>query len=189
MVASAKMSRSVLESAARHGIPFLGLILDASVIIAPERNVSGRKSCWCSWARYSVRSTASAVTLVELVHGVVRANTPEVRQIRRAFIHVLKKHVPVHPVTDSTVEIAGQISGEQAAKGITLPTADLLNNASAIEQGYAVATLNTRHFERSSGCGLPFRSLSRRERSRTQLRLLIQVGSDDRSNEAQFRFV
>lgn len=57
---------------------------------------------------------------------MARANTLEIRIARRAFIDELKKHVPVHPVTDSTAEIAGQISGEQAAKGITLPADDLL---------------------------------------------------------------
>jgi predicted nucleic acid-binding protein len=93
----------------------------------------------------------SAVTLAELVHGVARAITPEIRTARRAFIDELKKHVPVHPVTDTTAEIAGQISGEQAAKGITLPADDLLIGASAMEQGYAVATLNTRHFQKIPG--------------------------------------
>jgi predicted nucleic acid-binding protein len=93
----------------------------------------------------------SAVTVAELVHGVVRANTPEVRHRRRAFIDELKKHVPVHPVTESTAEIAGQLSGEQAAKGITLPADDLLISASTIEQGYAVATLNARHFQKIPG--------------------------------------
>ena len=91
------------------------------------------------------------MTLAELVHGVARANTSEIRIARRAFIDELKKHVPVHPVTDSTAEIAGQISGEQAAKGITLAADDLLIGASAIEQGYAVATLNIRHFEKIPG--------------------------------------
>ena len=93
----------------------------------------------------------SAVTLAELVHGVSRANTPEIRVARRAFIDEVKKHVPVHPVTDSTAEISGQISGEQAAKGITLPADDLLIGASALEQGYAVATLNIRHFQKIPG--------------------------------------
>lgn len=97
------------------------------------------------------RSPFSAVTVAELVHGVVRANTPEIRDRRRAFIDELKKHVPVHAVTDSTAEIAGQLSGIQAAKGITLPAADLLIGASAIEQGYAVATLNFRHFQQIPG--------------------------------------
>jgi len=62
----------------------------------------------------------------------------EIRDRRRAFIDELKKHVPVHPVTESTAEIAGQLSAEQAAKGISLPADDLLIGASAIEQGYAV---------------------------------------------------
>lgn len=93
----------------------------------------------------------SAVTLAELVHGVARANTPEIRHHRRAFIDELKKHVPVHPVTEDTAEIAGQLSGEQAAKGLTLPADDLLTGASAIEQGYAVAILNVRHLKKISG--------------------------------------
>jgi len=41
----------------------------------------------------------------------------------------------------------GKVSGEQAAKGIRLPFDDLAIGASALEQGYGVATLNARHFE------------------------------------------
>jgi hypothetical protein len=59
-----------------------------------------------------------------------------------------KRHVPVHSVTEETAEIAGMISGELAAKGVVLPMDDLLIGASAVEQGYAVATLNLRHFQK-----------------------------------------
>jgi hypothetical protein len=45
-----------------------------------------------------------AVTLAELVHGVIRANTPEIRTARRAFIGELKKHASLHRATDSTAE-------------------------------------------------------------------------------------
>ena len=91
------------------------------------------------------------MTLAELVHGVARANTPGIRDSRRAFIDELKRHVPVHPITDVTAEIAGQLSGEQAAKGITLPADDLLIGSSAIVQGYAIVTLNIRHFQKIPG--------------------------------------
>jgi predicted nucleic acid-binding protein len=133
--------------------PVLGLILDSSVIIAAERKRQTVEDLLTSieQAFGEVEIAISAVTLAELVHGVARANIPEIRIARRAFIDELKKHVPVHPVTDSTAEIAGQISGEQAAKGITLPADDLLIGASAIEQGYAVATLNVRHFQKIPG--------------------------------------
>lgn len=42
----------------------------------------------------------------------------------------------------------GTISGSQAAKGIKVPGDDLLIGVAALEQGYAVATLNRRHFEK-----------------------------------------
>ena len=134
----------------------LGIILDSSVIIAAERKRQTVEDLLTSveQAFGEVEIAISAVTLAELVHGVARANTPEIRRARRSFIDELKRHVPVHPITDSTAEIAGQISGEQAAKGITLPADDLLIGASAIEQGYAVATLNTRHFQRIPGLHL-----------------------------------
>ena len=133
--------------------PLLGLILDSSVIIAAERKRQTVEQLLTSVGQAfgEVEIAISAVTVAELVHGVARANTPEVRIARREFIDELKKHVPVHPVTDITAEIAGQISGEQAAKGITLPADDLLIGASALEQGYAVATLNTRHFGKIPG--------------------------------------
>ena len=133
--------------------PLLGLILDSSVIIAAERKRQTVEELLASVGRTfgEIEIAISAVTLAELVHGVARANTPQVRESRRAFIDELKRHVPVHPITDSTAEIAGQLSGEQAAKGITLPADDLLIGASAIEQGYAVATLNARHFQKIPG--------------------------------------
>ena len=147
------MSSKGLESAASHGPPLLGLILDSSVIIAAERKRQTVEELLASVGRTfgEIEIAISAVTLAELVHGVARANTPQVRESRRAFIDELKRHVPVHPITDSTAEIAGQLGGEQAAKGITLPADDLLIGASAIEQGYAVATLNTRHFQKIPG--------------------------------------
>jgi len=135
--------------------PVLGLILDSSVIIAAERKGQTVEELLTLIRQTfgEIEVAISAVTVAELAHGVVRANTPEIRLRRRAFIDELKKHVPVHPVTD-TGETAGQLSGEQALKGITLPADDLLIGASAIEQGYGVATLNARHFQKIPGLTL-----------------------------------
>lgn len=135
------------------GSPLLGLILDSSIIIAAERKRQTVEGLLTSIreAYGETEIAISAITVAELVHGVVRASTPEIRDRRRAFIDELKKHVPVHAVTDSTAEVAGRLSGEQAARGISVPTDDLLIGASAIEQGYAVATLNVRHFRQIPG--------------------------------------
>ena len=131
----------------------LGLILDSSVIVEAERKGQTVEQL-LEQVKSSVGEVEIAicsVTVAELVHGVYRANTGEIRQRRRAFIDELKRHVPVHPVTDETGEIIGRISGEQAAKGIKIPFDDLAVGASALEQGYAVATLNVRHFQMIPG--------------------------------------
>jgi hypothetical protein len=116
------MSRKGLESAASHGIPLPGIDprFKRNHRSGTETSERGRSAGVPGPDIGEIEIAVSAVTLAEVVHGVVRANTPEIRQTRRAFIDELKKHIPVHPVTDSTAEIAGQISGEQAAKGITL---------------------------------------------------------------------
>jgi tRNA(fMet)-specific endonuclease VapC len=132
---------------------FLGLILDSSIIIEAERNQRTVEALLTGIRQRfgEVEIAISAVTVAELVHGVERANKAAIRQRRRAFIDDLKQHVPTHPVTDETGELAGTLSGSQAAKGITIPIDDLLIGVSAIEQGYAIATLNRRHFEKIPG--------------------------------------
>ena len=131
----------------------LGLILDSSVIVEAERKGQTVEQLLeqVKGSVGEVEIAICSVTVAELVHGVYRANTREIRQRRRAFIDELKRHVPVHPVTDETGEIIGRISGKQAAKGIKIPFDDLAVGASALEQGYAVATLNLRHFRMIPG--------------------------------------
>lgn len=63
----------------------------------------------------------------------------------------LKAHVPICPVTETTAEIIARIGGEQAAKGVNLPLADLIIGACASELGYAIATNNIRDFSRIPG--------------------------------------
>jgi tRNA(fMet)-specific endonuclease VapC len=128
----------------------LGLVLDSSVTERKHQTVEELLNA--VQKRFGeIEITMSAVSLAELVHAVARVNTPERRERRRAFIDELKKHMPVHPITEATAEIAGTIGGEQAAKGNTIPIDDLLIRSSAIEQGYAVGTINVRHFEKIPG--------------------------------------
>ena len=82
-----------------------------------------------------------SLTLAEIGHGIYRANTPEIRERRRAFLDELKAMVPIHSVTESTAEIIARIGGEQAAKGVTL----------ALELSYLIGTHNVRDFNRIPG--------------------------------------
>ncbi len=93
----------------------------------------------------------SPVTVAELVHGVFRAKASGTSARRRAYIEELIALIPVHPITTGTGWLAGQIEGQEAARGNVLPSSDLLIAAGAIEQGYAVLTGNVRHFEKVPG--------------------------------------
>jgi predicted nucleic acid-binding protein len=52
----------------------------------------------------------------------------------------------VHPVTLEIAQLAGKVEGEQGARDISIAFEDLLIGTTALHLGYAVATLNVRHF-------------------------------------------
>jgi tRNA(fMet)-specific endonuclease VapC len=52
----------------------------------------------------------------------------------------------VYPYPKATALLGAKIDGEQQAQGVTIPFADLLIGATALEHGYSVVTVNLRHF-------------------------------------------
>jgi predicted nucleic acid-binding protein len=132
---------------------FLGLVLDSSVVIAAERKkqpiVEFIKAIFSAHGPLDL--SLSPVTVAELVHGIYRSKTRETGLRRRQYIEELVSLVPVHPITNRTAWLVGQINGEEAAKGNVLPFNDLIIAAAAIEQGYAVLTSNVRHFQKIPG--------------------------------------
>jgi len=78
----------------------LGVVLDSSVVIEAERQrldvarflkhistqIGEREAALCS------------IGVAELAHGIHRADTPERRRVRRAFLDDLKAAVPVYPI-------------------------------------------------------------------------------------------
>jgi predicted nucleic acid-binding protein len=85
------------------------------------------------------------------VHGIYRAQTPEIRARRELFIHELLVNVEVYAFTQETALLAGKIDGEQQARGITVPFSDLLIGATALLHGYSVLTVNVRDFRKIPG--------------------------------------
>jgi predicted nucleic acid-binding protein len=134
----------------------LGLVLDSSVLIAAERRklTPEQAIATVQQAIGEVPIILCPVTIAEIGHGIYRANKPEVRERRRAFLNELKAALPIHPVTEVTAEIVARIGGEQAAHGVNLPLGDLIIGACAIELDYAVGTGNVRDFARIPGLNL-----------------------------------
>ncbi|MGO9094589.1 MAG: PIN domain-containing protein [Bryobacteraceae bacterium] len=126
----------------------MGLIFDSSVLIAAERG----GQTLAQFLRQVITVTGdqetalSAVALVELAHGVYRANTPAIRSRREAFIQDLLADVPVYPLTESIPLLAGRIDAEQQSKGVKIPFQDLLIGVTGLHLGYKVVTGNPRHF-------------------------------------------
>ena len=127
----------------------LGLVLDSSVLIAERRKQTPAQIIEDVVKKVgAVPIILSSLTVAEIGHGIYRANTPEIRERRRAFLDELKATIPIHPITEATAEIIARVGGEQAAKGINLPFIDLIIAAGALELGYAIGTDNTRDFTR-----------------------------------------
>jgi predicted nucleic acid-binding protein len=127
----------------------VGLILDSSVVIAAERRgITPAQLVEQAIALAGNQEAAlSSIGLTELVHGIYRATTPEMRHRRRSFVDELRIALSVYPYTEETALLAGRIDGEQAAKGTIIPFSDLLIGATALSLGYSVLTGNARHFQ------------------------------------------
>lgn len=127
----------------------MGVILDSSVLVAGERRsesvgqILARAQASCGDAV----SALSVVTIVELTHGIYRAQKDADRQQRRVFVEELRRDMVVHPISVEIAELAGRIEGEQAARGVKIAFEDLLIGATALHIGYDVVTLNLRHFQ------------------------------------------
>jgi tRNA(fMet)-specific endonuclease VapC len=126
----------------------VGVILDSSVVITGERrgNTVWQILEYVKTSCGEIEVGLSVVTVVELTHGIERADTDVRRQRRQAFVDELIRDVPVHPVTIDMARIAGHIEGEQEARGVSIAFEDLLIAATALQLGFGVATGNVRHF-------------------------------------------
>jgi len=125
----------------------MGLILDSSVVIAAERRGDTVEKLieWVVSVAGDQAAALSAVGLTELAHGIYRAQNPEIRERRQAFIDDLLRALVVYPYTTATALLAAKIDGEQQARGSKSPSA-ICWWASRRWSLASVLTVNVRHF-------------------------------------------
>jgi tRNA(fMet)-specific endonuclease VapC len=126
----------------------MGLIIDTSVWVAAERERRAPEfvleQIFASHGQTSI--SISALSVVELDHGIFRAQTESHASDRRRFCEGLYRIVPILPLTSEIAHLAGRIEGEQAARGIAIPLADLLIGSTALHFGDSILTANPKHF-------------------------------------------
>jgi len=127
----------------------VGILLDSTVLIAGERvGQNPRRVIEDLVGKLGdAEATLSIITLVELSHGIARADSTARQVARQRFIDELINAISVEPITVPIALRAGKLDGSLQASGVTIPLGDLLIGATALELGYAVVTRNVRHFQ------------------------------------------
>ena len=128
-------------------------MLDSTAAVAAERQGKNARQLLETVALETgdEEIAISVVTVLELAHGIARADTTERRDRRQRFLDELLGGVPIQPVTVPIALHAGQIDGRSQARGIRIPLSDLPIWTSALELGYGLGTANVRRFEQIPG--------------------------------------
>src|SRR5437868_1378734 len=110
-------------------------MLDSTAAVAAERQGKNARQLLEAMAVATGDEgiAISVVTVLELAHGITRADTPDRRERRQRFLNDLLGGVPIQPITVPIALRAGQIDGQSQAKGVRIPLSDLLIGASALE--------------------------------------------------------
>jgi predicted nucleic acid-binding protein len=126
----------------------MGLIADTSILIAGERRGDSLAEILHPVPRaYPAAQVAiSAITLVELDHGLYRARSERDRTRRRIFTDEVATDLVCYPVDREVARIAGRIEGQLASAGFAIGLAGLLIGCTALHLGDSVLTFNTKHF-------------------------------------------
>jgi predicted nucleic acid-binding protein len=124
-------------------------MLDSTAVVAAERQGKNARQLLESVAMETGDDgiALSVVTVLELAHGIARADTAVRRQKRQRFLDELLIGVPIQPVTVPIALRAGEIDGQSQARGVRIPLSDLLIGVTALVLNYGVATDNVRHFQ------------------------------------------
>lgn len=96
----------------------MGLILDSSVVIGAERRGDTVEKLIDQIVNRTGDQEAalSAVGLTELIHGIYRARTTEMRLRRQVFLNELRADLTVYPYTEETALLAGRIDGSSRVR-------------------------------------------------------------------------
>ena len=126
----------------------MGLVLDSSVLVFAERqDLSLSVLLDRLQKQHSVTEIVlSAISVVELEHGIYRAQSPQQAAKRSSYLEAVFAAIPAEPFTREIGHIVAQVDAEARKGGLVIPFADLLIGGTALHFGYGLVTRNERHF-------------------------------------------
>ncbi len=132
----------------------MGLVLDSSILIAAGRkrfDLPGFLEAEAAMTSIFV----SAITVSELLHGVERASTPEIRQKRLGFVQAIIDDIPTLDFSIHEARHHAKLWADLARKGTLIGPHDMMIAATALAANHQLATLNRAEFQRVEGLRLP----------------------------------
>jgi tRNA(fMet)-specific endonuclease VapC len=127
----------------------VGILIDSSLLIEDERGTIRLEE----WLRLYPDEliSMSIISLVELYHGLHRADSPERFVRRRGSIEEFRSQFPTAHLYEAAAERAGKLRADLQRVGETVGWHDLLLGATALVREDAVATANLRDFKKIPG--------------------------------------
>jgi tRNA(fMet)-specific endonuclease VapC len=131
----------------------MGLVLDSGVLIAAEREAKPVSAVLAILEKEhgETEIVLSSITVIELEHGLHRANTAELARKRRDYLDSVFAAIPVESFTKEMGQAAAKLDAEAKQAGRVIPFPDLLIGVTALYFDYGVGTRNLRHFQMIPG--------------------------------------
>jgi tRNA(fMet)-specific endonuclease VapC len=124
-------------------------LIDASVFITMERR--GQQILDLPAIASDERTGVAAITASELLVGIHRADSPERRLRREAFVEAILERMLILPFDLRVARVHAQVWAQLTAAGQMIGAHDLLVAATALAHGYSVLTDNLQEFHRVPG--------------------------------------
>ena len=135
----------------------MGVVFDTSFLIEAERRES-EISQFVENREEEVFGI-SVITVAELLHGVLRADSTKRRLKRSAYVEKAIALFTIYNFEISVARIYAELWSDLSRKGIQIGAHDLIIGSTALSFGFSVATCNKRHFERIEGLKIEILSI------------------------------
>ena len=102
------------------------LVLDSGVVIAAERDAKSVSELLTAleYEHGENEIVLSSITVMELEHGLHRAQTAEQERNRREYLDTVFAAIPVEPFNREMAQLAAKIDAEARRAGRTIPFSD-----------------------------------------------------------------